>query len=590
MGLSEFQKARVENIERNRALLRQLELEGLSESISNDVGGSDGKDHVSKKPKNSRTRSKVTPVKREPSEPTRRSRRIMGIKVENSEEFSKLREEEERVAQRKRQLETLRLTRLIGDFLLSDLLTDKKLGSLKHEDRVIKLPDELKSEENDVIKGEDIGGSIATSEETEVLAILQLLGDKFSAGDFYETIRNLKTTEYASDKDLQKKRLEFDKLHVYEKYDPLAIKITHARITSMAFHPSTTDRLVFAGDTVGHLGMWSIDNQSSATDEPTISILKPHGKAISKIVVHDKTKVLSSSYDGSVRQLDLNKLTSSELTHLIDPFYDNETIGVSDINLCDDGNSLYMTSLSGSFYKQDLREPLKTPTKKNLLRLHDKKIGSFSINPNASHQIATASLDRTLRVWDLRQCSGKNSWWSDYEHQISPHCYGTYGSSLSVSCVDWNSQNHLVCNGYDNYILLFDFNGTESEYPLVTTWANDFQPNTDNKKEKTSKKTEDHQLPENLKPFTKIRHNCQTGRWVSILKSKWQTNPKDDVQKFVIANMNRGLDIYDQKGQILGHLTDNELVGAVPAVATFHPTENWVIGGSASGKVYFFEQ
>lgn len=588
MGLSEFQKARVENIERNRALLRQLELEGLSESISKEAGD----EHITKRPRSLRARSKAAPVKREPIEPTRRSRRIMGIKVENNEEFTKLREEEERVAQRKQQLEKLRLTRLIGDFLLSDLVTDKKLGSLKYEDRVIKLPEELQREEDETLKvksEDDNANSTASEKEEEVLAVLQLLGDKFSAGDFYETLRNQKSED--SNKDLQKKREEFDKLHVFERYDPLAIKITHARITAMSFHPSTTDRLVLAGDTVGHIGMWSVDNTTNS-EEPTISILKPHGKAVSRILVHDKTKVLSSSYDGSVRQMDLNKLSSSEIAHLSDPFYENETIGVSDINICKEGNTLYMTSLSGSFYKHDLREPFKSPNKKNLLRLHDKKIGSFSINPNASYQIATASLDRTLRVWDLRKCNGKNSWWSDYEHQISPHCYGSYGSSLSVSCVDWSAENRLVCNGYDNYILLFNFSGSEPNYPLVTTWANDFQPNLDSKRKKTPKKESDEEretLPENLLPFTKIRHNCQTGRWVSILKSKWQTHPADGVQKFVIANMNRGLDIYDQKGQILGHLTDSELVGAVPAVATLHPTQNWVVGGSASGKVYFFE-
>lgn len=95
-------------------------------------------------------------------------------------------------------------------------------------------------------------------------------------------------------------------------------------------------------------------------------------------------------------------------------------------------------------------------------------------------------------------------------------------------------------------------------------------------------------LNDNLQPLTTIKHNCQTGRWVSILKSKWQLSPKDNVEKFVIANMNRGFDIYNQDGQILSHLTHPE-VGAVPAVATLHPVENWCVGGSASGKVYLFQ-
>ena len=124
--------------------------------------------------------------------------------------------------------------------------------------------------------------------------------------------------------------------------------------------------------------------------------------------------------------------------------------------------------------------------------------------------------------------------------------------------------------------------------PAVTEWESDFQPNVA-KKSRKRKTDEDEEslIPDNLKAFNKIKHNCQTGRWVSILKSKWQVAPEDGVQKFVIANMNRALDIYDQKGQIIAHLTDS--VGAVPAVCGFHPTKNWVVGGSASGKVYLFE-
>ena len=76
---------------------------------------------------------------------------------------------------------------------------------------------------------------------------------------------------------------------------------------------------------------------------------------------------------------------------------------------------------------------------------------------------------------------------------------------------------------------------------------------------------------------------------MSILKSKWQLHPADGLQKFVIANMNRAFDIYDQKGRILCHLTDPDRMTAVPAVSMLHPTENWCVGGSASGKVYLFE-
>ncbi|KAG2734415.1 hypothetical protein G9P44_002421 [Scheffersomyces stipitis] len=577
--ISEFERQRQENIQRNKELLKSLNLDSLSQSIKREL------------PRASETKKrKTTPrtkaVKKEDVEPSRRSRRIAGIKseLENPEEYNRIREEEEETERKKRELEKLKRTRLFGEFSLIDLVTDKKSGSLKFEDKVIKSDStepEVKQEEKEELS-EDI------KNDNKVLHRLQALGDKFSAGDFFDIIQ--KNPIQYDDKVLQSTRDEFDKLKIYEKHNPLDIKISHTRITAINFHPSTTDRVVAAGDTNGNVGIWAVDSGEDDS-EPTISILRPHGKAISRILtpVAEQNKLYSASYDGSVRVLDLNKLASTEVVYLNDPYEnDDYALGVSDINFCaSDANLLYMTTLSGSFHKHDIRTPFKPLKSKDILRLHDKKIGSFSINPNNTYQIATASLDRTLRIWDLRNVSKANAEWSEFENQISPHLYGSFSSRLSVSCVDWNSENRLVCNGYDDYINIFDLSGSE-ELPAVTEWESDFQPNVA-KKSRKRKTDEDEEslIPDNLKAFNKIKHNCQTGRWVSILKSKWQVAPEDGVQKFVIANMNRALDIYDQKGQIIAHLTDS--VGAVPAVCGFHPTKNWVVGGSASGKVYLFE-
>lgn len=507
--------------------------------------------------------------------------------MENTEEYQKVKEEMEEAERKKKELEKLKLTRLFGNFHLIDLVTDKRLGDMKFEKKVLKLPNEIKKEENNTkeIKEEEDDhlqdDDINIESDNKVLEILKDLGDKFSAGDFYDLIRN--SSQDYDDKGLESKRNEFDNLKLFERFDPLDIKITHQRITAINFHPSKTDRVITAGDKVGNLGIWAVD--STEDEDPAITILKPHGRSIAKILTphSNPSKIYSCAYDGSVRELDLNKLESSEVIYLKDPYESQDyPLAVSDINLCQEGNPnvLYLTTLGGHFYQHDLRTPFKSIKPNSLLRLHDKKIGSFCINPNLSHQIATASLDRTFRIWDLRNISKSNSSWSEYEDQISPHVYGSYSSRLSVSSVDWNYENRLVCNGYDDTINIFDLSSESLELPPVTEWSKTYQTGTKNK---------DEQIPTNIKPFTRIKHNCQTGRWVSILKSRWQASPGDGIQKFVIANMNRGLDIYDQKGQILAHLTDSEKVGAVPAVAAMHPIENWCVGGSASGKLYLFE-
>lgn len=68
------------------------------------------------------------------------------------------------------------------------------------------------------------------------------------------------------------------------------------------------------------------------------------------------------------------------------------------------------------------------------------------------------------------------------------------------------------------------------------------------------------------------------------LRPQWQTNPKDDVQRFVIGNMSRFVDVYSGSGDQLAQLGGDGIT-AVPAVAQFHPTQDWIAAGTASGKL-----
>lgn len=68
------------------------------------------------------------------------------------------------------------------------------------------------------------------------------------------------------------------------------------------------------------------------------------------------------------------------------------------------------------------------------------------------------------------------------------------------------------------------------------------------------------------------------------LRPQWQQNPKSHIQRFCIGNMNRFVDIYSSSGDQLAQL-GGEGITAVPAVSVFHRSQNWVVGGTASGKV-----
>ena len=223
----------------------------------------------------------------------------------------------------------------------------------------------------------------------------------------------------------------------------------------------------------------------------------------------------------------------------------DEALGISDFQFSyEDPNVLFLTTLSGEFASFDVRTK---PAEINLRRLADKKIGSFSVNPKRPYEIATGSLDRTLKIWDIRKTVAKPEW-SQYEDLPSHELVSTYNSRLSVSAVSYSPMDQtLVCNGYDDTIRLFDV-GTS--------------------------------LEPDLQPKQTLKHNCQTGRWTSILKARFKQN----MDVFAIANMKRAIDIYNSAGVQLAHLT----TATVPAVVSWHPTRNWIVGGNSSGKVFLF--
>lgn len=263
----------------------------------------------------------------------------------------------------------------------------------------------------------------------------------------------------------------------------------------MSFHPTESKPLVFAGDKIGNLGILDAsqepqtangvkrENEDEDEDEdypdPVITTIKPHARTISAMHVHpmDPSKLYTASYDSSIRALDLEKSVATE-AYAPPSLSDDEALSGVDM-IPDDPNVLYFTTLEGVFGRHDTRSKGGT----DLYQLSDKKIGGFSLCPTQPHFIATASLDRTMRLWDLRKLSKKD-----------PTAIGTHESSLSVSHAAFNSAGQVATSSYDNSIKIYDFGAKGFSY-----W-------------KPGHKRTDA----DMKPSTVVRHNCQTGRWVTM--------------------------------------------------------------------------
>ena len=288
----------------------------------------------------------------------------------------------------------------------------------------------------------------------------------------------------------------------------------------MSFHPTPAKAIVFAGDKLGNLGIIdgsqktsdnqpkkeeddedqkpkkpsSIDRNPSDTDEdeedddpnPEITTIKPHTRTISAMHTHHSTPetLYTASYDSSIRALDLQKSVAVELYAPADPSEDEPVSGID--MAATDPNVIYFTTLNGVLGRHDIR------TERNdteLYQLSEKKIGGFSLNPIAPHYLATASLDRTLKLWDLRKITKK-----------LPTMVGEHESRLSVSHAAFNSAGQVATSSYDDSIKIHSFGvGGTSGLDAMGSWKSGIQLSE-----------------EQMTPETVIRHNCQTGRWVTM--------------------------------------------------------------------------
>lgn len=328
----------------------------------------------------------------------------------------------------------------------------------------------------------------------------------------------------------------------------------------MGFHPREDKPIVFAGDKEGNMGIFDgsqtvpevdDEDEDAPVSNPVISAFKTHARTITGFAFPSANlnSVYTSSYDSSIRKMDLEKGMSTQVWAPTDLDTD-QAVSAIDMSL-DDSNLLFYSTLDGSVGRVDIRDP----SNAEVWGLSEHKIGGFSLHPLQPHLLATASLDRTLKIWDLRKITGKG----DLRH---PALLGEHESRLSVSHASWSAGGQIATSSYDDTIKIYDFSSASSWKPGHDISA--------------------------MEPKVKVKHNNQTGRWVTILKPQWQKRPSDGIEKFVMGNMNRFVDVFAADGSQLAQL-DGEGITAVPAVAHFHPTMNWVAGANGSGKLCLWQ-
>jgi len=518
-SLSEYELQRQEKIAKNQALLKELQLNAASAGLAPKATPSRAAPAAKSRKVTSRVKKEVQALG-----PRRTSARLQGIVADS--EVAKRKAEEDYEAHR--EADKVKRQRVSGDLKLGDVVV--------------------------------VGGQHWNQAGN-------WLGSVGPAQPYERTFTD-EDIQSTSNKELRELREKMSGLALWEDLEPSRIKITPERIYSMGFHPTRDKALVFAGDKLGNLGLFDAsqaspdqvknedDEDADELDErtPAITTFKLHTRTISAIhfTPSERSAVFTASYDSSIRKLDLEKGISTEIYAPADPSADEAVSGVQ-IPIAEP-HLLYFTTLNGAFGIHDTRTSSSSPPTQ-LLQLSEKKIGGFSVQPLQPHLVATASLDRTIKLWDLRKMSGKG------ENRL-PVLIAEHESKLSVSHAAFNAAGQIATSSYDDTIKVYNLPGGGASFIPGHT----IEP---------------------FEPSAIIPHNNQTGRWVTILRPHWQAMPTDvggAAQRFCIGNMNRFVDVYAGTGEQLAQLGGGGIT-AVPAVAVFHEGMDWVAGGTASGKL-----
>ncbi|XP_061830724.1 WD repeat-containing protein 76-like isoform X2 [Nerophis lumbriciformis] len=311
-------------------------------------------------------------------------------------------------------------------------------------------------------------------------------------------------------------------------------KVVKDRIFSAAFHPSSTSLLMAAGDKKGKVGLWSLGEDWG---DDGVLLFEPHSRPVGCLAFSraHSTQLLSLSYDGSLRCMDVEKAAFDEVYNV------EEGLKTFDF-LSHDCLTLVVGDWYGNVAIVDRRTP--GTSHESFHSLDPKVLRCVSVHP-LQQQYFVVAKNREVSVYDSRSLK---------KNQSQPVCQLS-GHSLSISSCFFSpcTGNRVVTSCMDNHIRVYDTSSLTSEAPLLTS----------------------------------ISHNMKTGRWLSKLSAVW--DPKQE-NCLIVGSVSwpRKVQVFHESGRLLQSFKDDELLHTVQSVTAFHPTRNAFLGGNASGRLHLF--
>jgi hypothetical protein len=320
-----------------------------------------------------------------------------------------------------------------------------------------------------------------------------------------------------------------------------ALKVCRNRIYSMCFHPGADSMLVAVGDKSGCIGFFDasadLDLAAKSAIDPSSVVLRfsPHVKPVSSLRFDASSRLLSASYDGSVRRTDLRAGGVCQEVYVHPQEENLHCVCPAEVGA---DNTYYVCDGKGGMALIDVRQSVEQNAA-SIKVMSTHKIGCVDLNSSNPNLISTASNNGNASIFDVRKWAPKSSL-ADFEHD------------KACTSARFSPSGHaLLTTSYDNTCRVFTADDKSS-------WDSAGRV---------------------------LRHDNETGRWITHFEALWITDAT-----FLIGNMRRKLDVFSLSSRSSApySCSHDELVTSIPAVNCVHPVRPYVASGNASGKVYLW--
>lgn len=337
-------------------------------------------------------------------------------------------------------------------------------------------------------------------------------------------------------------------------------RVVPNRVFSMDIHPTLDKLLICTGDKDGVMGLWNADMDASLDAGETASVeltentgstcvLAPHTKAISHVVFasHSPNKLYSTSFDGQFRCFDLNHTSTpkeeDKRSYCFDLIHASKSM-LSSCTFVYNSDRAWVSNNFGEIISLDMRSNEHTA-----YPVHYKKTTSVVTHPFMDHWVVTSSLDSHVKIFDVRKMV-----LNEESQMIEPIQMVKYKDRVWNVSFSHKTGDKLIVNSNEN---------------IIEIWGK--FPESD-----LGKKPED---------VVRISHNNQTGKWISSFKPMWD----DDESRFLIGNLNRGVEIFDNAGSCLHFMKHPEL-STIPSLNMWKRGNNNVVATGTASGVYIWEK